>query len=101
LFPGLKPAEDAKGDKVATVRLLGPTAISTRRKYARLLSHNGIENYGFDKEGNEIFLDNEIRTKRVVIIFDSSDRQKRVEVPVVRHNGGAFLKMRPPTSEEL
>jgi hypothetical protein len=45
-----------KGDEVVAARLLGPTAISTRRKYvnqyAGLLPRNGIENCGFDKEGN-------------------------------------------------
>jgi hypothetical protein len=89
------------GEPTRTIRFFGPAAVSFTGEWARLLSPNGMLRYGFDEAGDELLLDNNVNAKDGYIVFDESDPSKRVQVPMVRHGGGSFVKARPPTTDEL
>jgi hypothetical protein len=66
-----------------------------------LLSRNGIERGGFDSAGNECVLDNEVYAARNCILFDQSDADQCIRVPMKRWRRAAFLKIRVPTAIEV
>jgi hypothetical protein len=68
--------------KITTVRYIGASAVSLTGGWSSLLSRNGIERGGFDSAGNECVLDNEVYAARNCILFDQSDADQCVRVPM-------------------
>jgi hypothetical protein len=87
--------QDAIG-KVLQIECVGPSAVDFKDRYSRLLSRNGIEYDGGDR-----LLDNEVQSKSGHIIFNQSNVETQVEVPMLRHDRASCVKVRPPTPQEL
>jgi hypothetical protein len=51
-------------------------------------------------DGKKLFLDNEVSDHEECITFDKSVLPKRVKVPMMRFNGGSYVKARPPAEDE-
>jgi hypothetical protein len=92
---------DSKGRSVRTIRNIGPAGAISDGNWASLTSHNGIVRERIDDKGGERDLDNTFDVQKQTLIFDVSDDEKRVNVPMIRRNGGLYLQSRRPTAAEL
>jgi hypothetical protein len=82
--------------KVSRIEFVGTSAVDFKGRYSRLLSRNGIE-----QDGSDRLLDNEVSSKRGQIIFNQSNEEHQVTVPMVRHEKASYVKVRLPNAEEL
>jgi hypothetical protein len=85
---------------VVTIRFLGAAAIALNGGWGNLLSRNGVEHGGFDNQGKEIRLDNEVYSARGHVLFDQSDPKGCVTVPMQRWKRSSYIKMRPSTANQ-